>query len=84
MPEPLVTACHEIQFKDYSSALAFLSGFKCAVTHSYSVPFLPLYFHRQVTKIIRPGHARGPGPATALIIIPGPAVGIPLGMSGSG
>ena len=41
---------------------------------------LPLYFHRQVTKIIRPSLARGP----ALTIIPGPAVGILLGMSGSG
>ena len=38
MPDPLVTTCHEIEFIDYFSALAFLSGFKCAVTHSYSVP----------------------------------------------
>ena len=71
---PLVSTCHEIEFTDYSSALAFLSGSKCAVTHSYSAPSLSChYFHRQVTKIILPGpDTPGGSASTALIIIPAP------------
>ena len=75
---PLVSTCHEIESTDYSSALAFLSGSKCAVTHSYSAPssLSCHYFHRQVTKIILPGPDTPGGSvssaSTALIIIPAP------------
>ena len=72
---PLVSTCHEIEFTDYSSALAFLSGSKCAVTHSYSAPssLSCHYFHRQVTKIILPGpDTPGGSVSSALIIIPAP------------